>query len=163
MNLKKVRETKDIKKELTESNDSLTDFKWDEKKYQIAADLSSGLYTKNQIANRHNISESTIYRWLTIDAFRTYVDELTLKSEITTKAGMLRAINRGLKIKEMNIADDKSTFLDYLKFAATLSGETGESGKIQIEFNINKPDEVAPTIKIIKPIEIGEEEEECHE
>jgi len=156
MNLRKVREMKAMDKS-SELNNSLADFKWDEKKYQVAADLSSGLLTKSQIATKHKVGTSTIYRWLNSDIFRTYVDELTLKCEIATRAGLLRAINKGLRIKEMNIADDKSTFLDYLKFAATLSGETGESGKIQIEFNINKPDEIVPAIKIIKP----KEDDEC--
>lgn len=136
-----------------------TPFQWDEKKLKVAADLSSGLLTKGEISKKYRISESTIYRWLTNDTFRAYVDELTLKCEIATKAGMLRAINKGLRIKEMNIADDRSTFLDYLKFAATLSGETGESSKIQIEFNINRPDDIQQQLKIIRP----RDDSECQE
>ena len=122
-------------------------FEMNQLRYEVAADLSLGTLTHAQISNKHKISTSTISRWLTEPVFMAEVDELTIKCANATKAGLLRQLFKGLHIKEMNIADDKTSHLDYIKMIASMVKATDNDSAITIEFNIKEP----PNMRIIKP------------
>lgn len=58
--------------------------------------------------------------------FRTYVDKCTIENEMTSRGGLLRRLMNGAEKKEDNIKDDKSSYLDYLKFINQLANNAGD-------------------------------------
>ena len=109
------------------SNDKKKHFTGNKLKAALA--MASGEKTQRETATELGIPESTISRWKRDAEYLAYVDDLTLKHENASKAGLLRSVLSGMKIKEDAIDADKSTHLDYVKAAADLQGHN----KKQIE------------------------------
>ena len=73
------------------------------------------------------LSENTVKKYMAqCPTFRAYVDKCTLENEHASRAGILRALMAVAKQKLPDAKDDKSTYLDYLKFIRELAEEVGE-------------------------------------
>ena len=91
------------------------EFKWDEKKLNIAKELSSGTKSQKQIAEELDCHESTISKMKQHPDFMMKVNEFTLAHELATKGGILRELMNGVHMKRAKIEGDRSTALDFLK------------------------------------------------
>lgn len=69
-------------------------FKWDENRLRVAELLSEGTQTMEDVATLCSISRTTIHHWKQYPAFIEKIDELTIKAERHTVAGMLREIDK---------------------------------------------------------------------
>lgn len=78
---------------------------WSEKKLQCAVMLAEGDKLHSEIAEILDINPATISRWKREADFLEYVDELTLKHERHTVAGMLRRIDEKLKYTKVKEND----------------------------------------------------------
>lgn len=94
----------------------MTDFQWTKNKELAAFALAEG-QTRKEAAVTANISESTIYRLLTVPEFSAEVDRLSLMIDIASKAERLRLARRVVRQKlDQEVLSDKD-LLDWLKFA----------------------------------------------
>lgn len=113
-----------------------TKFEWSQNKLDVAKELSEGIKTIEKIADAHNITPNTIYRWKRVPEFMKKVDEFTLAHENATLAGLLREAYKGMNIKRPNIKDDRSTHLDYVKYVSKVQGHEVErvehSGGVEV-------------------------------
>jgi len=89
---------------------------WSTPRKQAAKMLSTGLYSQQEIATELSISEETLSRWKQYPAFMKEVERLTFLQENATRAGVVRQALKALDIKKDYIAEDRSTYLDYLEF-----------------------------------------------
>ena len=113
------------------------------KKLKAALAMSSGEKTQREIAADIDVSEETISRWKRDAEYLSYVDDLTLKHENASKAGLLRSVLSGMKIKEDSIDADKSTHLDYVKAAADLQGHNkGDTHNMNVNVGVAIVDDV---------------------
>lgn len=99
---------------------------WTPSKYRLARNLAGGdLY--REAARKENISESTVKTYMyAVPEFRKYVDKITLENEQASRAGILRRLMRVAELKLPSVVDDKSTYLDILKFIHELTKEGEE-------------------------------------
>lgn len=95
-------------------------FTWTTLNKSVAEKLAEGIKTQREIAEELGVHETSISRWKKEPEFLMYVDKLTLENELASRAGLLRALYKGAKIKESKIPEDKTTHLDYLKEIAEL-------------------------------------------
>lgn len=115
-------------------------FKWTAQRRRAAFLLSVGDKTNEQVANEVKVSVQALWNWRQYPAFLEEVDNLTLKNENFTRAGLLKSCLKGMQIKEHYIDEDRSTFLDYIKEIAELQGyvkqkvdlKAEHSGKVDI-------------------------------
>lgn len=107
------------------------EFTWTPKRKDAALLLSTGLKTQKEICEEIHITEKTMCEWKKYPAFLEKVDELTLKNENFTRAGLLKECLKGLSLKVDNISEDRSTHLDYVKVIAELQGHTKQ--KIELD------------------------------
>ncbi|MDD4588851.1 MAG: hypothetical protein PHG06_00280 [Parabacteroides sp.] len=89
---------------------------WTAPRKTAARLLSTGLYSQQEIAKELRVSEEAISRWKQYPAFMKEVERLTFLQENATRAGVVRQALKALDIKKDYIAEDRSTFLDYLEF-----------------------------------------------
>ena len=112
-------------------------------KLKAALAMASGEKTQRETAAELGIPESTISRWKRDAEYLAYVDDLTLKHENASKAGLLRSVLSGMKIKEDSIDADKSTHLDYVKAAADLQGHNkGDTHNMNVNVGVAIVDDV---------------------
>jgi transposase-like protein len=96
----------------------MSEFKWTPKASAAATALAEGK-TREEVAKEIGISERTLYRWLTDDAFKAEVDNLSLMIGISSRAERLRLAKRFVRQKtgaKGELISDKD-LLDWLKFA----------------------------------------------
>jgi len=86
---------------------------WSENKMCVAEAMAEGTKTQSEIAIEFNIQDSTISRWKREPVFIEKIDELTLKLERHSLAGMLRRIDS--KQKETTVKKDEWTKLEEMK------------------------------------------------
>lgn len=110
-------------------------FNWSTKRKEAALLLSTGLKTQRQVCEEVHITEKTMCEWKKFPAFLEKIDELTLKNENFTRAGLLKECLKGLTVKTGSIEEDRSTHLDYVKAIAELQGLTKQ--KIEMDANLN--------------------------
>ena len=106
-------------------------FNWSTKRKEAALLLSTGLKTQRQVCEEVHITEKTMCEWKKFPAFLEKIDELTLKNENFTRAGLLKECLKGLTVKTGSIEEDRSTHLDYVKAIAELQGLTKQ--KIELD------------------------------
>ena len=113
---------------------------WTPQRTKAAQLLSTGLYTQKKVALELSLTEETISRWMHHKAFKDMIDELTLKNELATRAGLLRECLKGLDLKRDHIEHDKNTHLHYIEEIAELQGLKKQ--KLELEGNVNHTGEV---------------------
>jgi len=113
---------------------------WTPQRTKAAQLLSTGLYTQNKVAPELSLTEETISRWIHHKACKDMIDELTLKNELATRAGLLRECLYGLGLKRDHVETDKNTHLHYVQAIAELQGLTKQ--KVELEGNVNHTGEV---------------------
>ena len=91
-------------------------FNWNAQKRRAAQLISAGIGTIEEIANELKVSDRAIYNWKQYPAFIKEVERLTFLQENATRAGVVRQALKALDIKKDYIAEDRSTYLDYLEF-----------------------------------------------
>jgi len=91
-------------------------FNWTTQRKKAVQLLSTGMYSQRKLANELTIAEETISRWMQRPEFKEELDRLTYLQENATRAGIVRRALYALNLKERNIEEDKSTYLDYLEF-----------------------------------------------
>ena len=112
-------------------------------KLKVALALASGEKTQRETAAELGMDETTISKWKKDPEYLAYVDDLTLKHENASKAGLLRSVLVGMKIKEDSIDVDKSTHLDYVKAAADLQGHNkGDTHNMNVNVGVSIVDDV---------------------
>ena len=96
----------------------MTDFKWTEKASMAAQALAEGM-TREEAATHADISQRTIYRWLSDPEFGAEVDRLSLMVGIAARAERLRIAQRVVRQKtsDTGTLETKADLLDWLKFA----------------------------------------------
>jgi hypothetical protein len=109
-------------------------FTWTPARKAAALMLSTGLKTQRQVCLELHITEKTMCEWKKFPAFIEEIDNLTLKNENFTRAGLLKACLKGMDMKKNLIPDDRSTYLDYVKMISDLQGLTKQ--KIELEGNM---------------------------
>ena len=110
---------------------------------KAALAMASGEKTQTQIAIDVGVNKTTISRWKQDAEYLAYVDDLTLKHENASKAGLLRSVLNGMNRKEAGIDDDKSTHLDYVKVAADLQGHNkGDTHNMNVNVGVAIVDDV---------------------
>lgn len=116
------------------------------KKLKAALAMASGEKTQKQIAIDIGIDETTISRWKRDVEYLAYVDDLTIKHENASQAGLLRAALHGVKVKEDGMEEDKSTHLDYLKAVADIQGHNkGDTHNMNVNVGVSIVDDVPKT------------------
>jgi hypothetical protein len=108
---------------------------WTTQRTRAAQLLSTGLYTQKEVAEELSLRQETISRWMHHKVFKDMIDELTLKNELTTRAGLLRECLKGLDLKRDHIENDKNTHLHYVQAIADLQGLLKQ--KVELEGNMN--------------------------
>lgn len=116
------------------------EFKWTNKKLDIARAMAEGTEPQCAIAKRVGVDAATISVWKLNSEFMAKVDDFTLAHERATKAGLLREAYKGIDIKEKHIEEDKSTHLDYVKYVSKIQGhevdKVEHSGGVSIELKM---------------------------
>lgn len=92
------------------------------KKLKAALMMSEGLKSQRDISEELDMHESTISKWKHDPDFAAFVDKMTVEHETASRAGLLRRAYAGVNLKQTKITDDRSTYLDYLKFIVDLQG-----------------------------------------
>lgn len=118
------------------------DFTWTTARKTAALLLSTGLKTQKEVCEEIHITEKTMCEWKKYPAFLEKIDELTIKNENFTRAGLLKECLKGLSIKVDSINNDRSTHLDYIKMIAELQGHTKQ--KIELDANLKHSNEPNP-------------------
>lgn len=93
-------------------------FKWTDKASTAAIALAEGK-TRDETARLADVSERTVYRWLSDPDFGEEVDRLSLMVGIASRAERLRLAQRVIKqkTKDDGTLDTKADLLDWLRFA----------------------------------------------
>jgi len=89
---------------------------WTPKRKQAAIMMSTGLKSQTEIAAELSIAEETVSRWKQYPDFMREVERLTFQQENATRAGIVRQALKAMNVKKNHVAEDRSTFLDYLEF-----------------------------------------------
>lgn len=131
---KKVKKPKQVNKS--------KEFTWSTKRKNAALLLSTGLKTQKEVCEEIHITEKTMCEWKKFPAFLEKIDELTIKNENFTRAGLLKECLKGLFIKTDHICEDRSTHLDYVKLIADLQGYTKQ--KVELDANLKHSTEPSP-------------------
>jgi len=118
------------------------EFTWSTKRKEAALLLSTGLKTQKEVCEEIHITEKTMCEWKKFPAFLEKIDELTIKNENFTRAGLLKECLKGLSIKTDHICEDRSTHLDYVKLIADLQGHTKQ--KVELDANLKHSNEQDP-------------------
>lgn len=108
------------------------------KKLKAALMLAAAEKTQVKICECIGINETTLSRWKRDPDYIAYVDKLTLENELATRAGLLREMYYGAKVKAKHIDGDKSTHLDYMKGIAKVQGLESQKVEISGEVSIKK-------------------------
>lgn len=120
-------------------------FKWTPSRKAAALMLSTGLNTQRQVCEELHITEKTMCEWKKSPVFLEEIDNLTIKNENFTRAGLLKECLRGLRIKTHSIGEDRATHLDYVKMISELQSLTKQ--KIELDANmkhdINDPSKLS--------------------
>ena len=99
---------------------------WTPSRYRLARNLSDG-DTYRVAGTKENLSETTVKTYMReVQEFRAYVDKITLENEMASRAGILRRLMNVAELKLPSVIDDKSTYLDCLKFMRELAKENDE-------------------------------------
>lgn len=91
-------------------------FNWTSERKLAARLMSTGMYDQNEVSKQVNVQPPTLSSWKQYPDFMKEVERLTFLQENATRAGVVRQALKALNIKESYIAEDRSTFLDYLEF-----------------------------------------------
>lgn len=116
------------------------EFTWSTKRKEAALLLSTGLKTQKEVCEEIHITEKTMCEWKKFPAFLEKIDELTIKNENFTRAGLLKECLKGLDKKTKGITEDRSTHLDYVKMIAELQGHTKQ--KIELDADLKHSGEL---------------------
>lgn len=88
-------------------------FRWSESATAAALSLANG-ETQKEAADKAEVSERTVRRWLQLPEFAEEVDRLTLMTDIASKAERLRIAKR--MVRQIRFWTQKD-LLDWLKYA----------------------------------------------
>jgi len=110
-------------------------FTWTPKRKLAAKLLSEGTKNYTEVSKAAGINRDTLLEWRKHEEFLEKVDELTLKNELATRAGLLRECLLGLDKKKNYIESDKNTHLHYVQAIADLQGLLKQ--KVELEGNMN--------------------------
>lgn len=133
------RKRKTIKK-VTNSNV----FVWTGPRKKAALLISEGTKNYEDIAEDVGVHRKTFWEWRQHPIFQAEVSRLTLANEKATKEGLLRLAYKAIEEKMGNIADDRSTVLEWSKFIADLQGHV----KKQVGLDANMKHEVKDLSKM---------------
>lgn len=133
------RKRKTIKK-VTNSNV----FVWTGPRKKAALLISEGTKNYEEIAGEVGVHRKTFWEWRQHPIFQAEVSRLTLANEKATKEGLLRLAYKAIEEKMGNIADDRSTVLEWSKFIADLQGHV----KKQVGLDANMKHEVKDLSKM---------------
>jgi transposase-like protein len=133
------RKRKTIKK-VTNSNV----FVWTGPRKKAALFISEGTKNYEEIAGEVGVHRKTFWEWRQHPIFQAEVSRLTLANEKATKEGLLRLAYKAIEEKMGNIADDRSTVLEWSKFIADLQGHV----KKQVGLDANMKHEVKDLSKM---------------
>jgi len=81
------------------------------------------------------ISVTTVYSYRCMPEYSARRDELTLEYALATKSGMLRALYDAAAKKKPKVANDKDTYLQYLKQISEIADEDKKPEDIKITFS----------------------------
>ena len=108
-------------------------FKWTSRKRDVAKHLAEGLLKQNDIANLCECTTAQISVWKHSPEFMDQIADYILVDARATKAGILQAALKGVRLKEADMEADKSTHLDYLKAVADIQGHNKKTLAIEGE------------------------------
>lgn len=93
-------------------------FQWTSAREKAALALANGM-TRAEAADEANVTERTIYKWLSDEEFEAEVDRLSLMTDIAGRAERLRIAKRLIRqrVQDDGFILSKHDILDWLKFA----------------------------------------------
>lgn len=119
-------------------------FVWTGPRKKAALLISEGTKNYEEIAGEVGVHRKTFWEWRQHPIFQAEVSRLTLANEKATKEGLLRLAYKAIEEKMGNIADDRSTVLEWSKFIADLQGHV----KKQVGLDANMKHEVKDLSKM---------------
>jgi len=115
-------------------------FHWTGPRMRAVLLIAEGKTRHEAIALDVGVHYSTYWDWRQHPIFQAELSRLTLANEKATREGLLRLAFRAIEAKIGNVADDRSTVLEWSKFIADLQGHMKQ--KIELEGNVNHTGEV---------------------
>lgn len=110
-------------------------FKWTGQRNRAALLIAEGRKKYEEIAIDIGVHYVTFWEWRQHPIFKAEVSRLTLANEKATRDGLLRLAYKAIEDKIGNVADDRSTVLEWSKFIADLLGYMKQ--KVELEANVN--------------------------
>lgn len=109
-------------------------FKWTGQRKKAALLISEGTKNYEEIASEIGVHYVTFWDWRRHPIFQAEVSRLILANEKASREGLLRLAYKAIEEKIGNIADDRSTVLEWTKFIADLQGLMKQ--KIELDANL---------------------------
>ena len=119
-------------------------FIWTGPRTKAANLISEVIKNYEEIAEEVGVHRKTFWVWRQHPIFQAEVSRLTLANEKATKEGLVRLAYKAIEEKMGNIADDRSTVLEWSKFIADLQGHV----KKQVGLDANMKHEVKDLSKM---------------
>jgi transposase-like protein len=109
-------------------------FLWTGQRKKAALLIAEGTKNYTDIALEIGVHYVTFWEWRQHPIFQAEVSRLTLANEKATREGLLRIAYKAIEEKIGNIADDRSTVLEWTKFIADLQGHTKQ--RVELDANM---------------------------
>jgi len=110
-------------------------FRWTGQRRKAALLISEGTKKYTDIALEVGVHYVTFWEWRQHPIFLAEVSRLTLANEKATREGLLRLAFKAIEEKIGNVADDRSTVLEWSKFIADLQGHVKQ--KVELDATMN--------------------------
>jgi transposase-like protein len=109
-------------------------FLWTGQRKKAALLIAEGTKNYTDIALEIGVHYVTFWEWRQHPIFQAEVSRLILANEKATREGLLRIAYKAIEEKIGNIADDRSTVLEWTKFIADLQGHTKQ--RVELDANM---------------------------
>jgi len=119
-------------------------FHWTGQRKRAVLLIAEGKTRHAAIAIDVGVHYSTYWDWRQHPIFQAELSRLTLANEKATREGLLRLAFRAIEDKIGNIADDRSTVLEWAKFIADLQGYMKQ--KVELDANLNHSGYISPRL-----------------
>jgi transposase-like protein len=135
------------------------DFEWTELKIDVAHALADGKKTKKAVCEEFGISPQTLSNWLQHTNFKLKVEELVLTHDLCSRIGLIKAATQALELKLENVANDKTTALEWMKLQKELLGLDAIEPTNEIKITINTPTPQVIEVEDVEYEEVNEDED----